>query len=415
MSPTPRLALLVALVGACALALPPALVALEALVLAGAAAADALAVRKRAAVSRRVSAVLSRGVASPLELDADVPPGARARLRQAAPAALAIRPPEDRDRLRAQVLPLRRGRHLLPPAALRAEGPLRLIALHCTGSPAQEELTVLPDLPAARRLALAVRSGQFREEGRTSRGPLGLGTEFESVRDYLPDDDIRQVNWGATARLGRPMSNQYRLEQDRDLICVVDSGRLMAATLGDRSRLDAALDAVTAVALVADEAGDRCGALAFDTEILRHVRPRRRGSQAVVQALFDLEPSPRDSDYELAFRAVGASKRSLVLVLCDLVEESAAKPLLEAVPVLARRHHVVVASASDPSLDVASGAPSDVGEAYTQAVAVDVVGARRRVARQLARTGAEVLEAPPAALGAACVRAYLRAKSRARL
>ena len=414
MSPTPRLALLVALVGASALVLPAALVALEALVLAGAAVADALAVRRRAGVSRRVSAVLSRGVASPLELDADVPPGARTRLRQAAPAALAIRPPEDRGRLRAQLLPLRRGRHLLPPAALRVEGPLRLMARHRTGSRA-EELTVLPDLPAARRLALAVRSGQFREEGRTSRGPLGLGTEFESVRDYLPDDDIRQVNWGATARLGRPMSNQYRLEQDRDLICVVDAGRLMAATLGDRSRLDAALDAVTAVALVADEAGDRCGALAFDTEILRHVRPRRRGSQAVVQALFDLEPSARDSDYELAFRAVGASKRSLVLVLCDLVEESASKPLLEAVPVLARRHHVVVASASDPYLELASGAPAGVTEAYSQAVAVDVVGARRRVARQLARTGAEVLEAPPAALGAACVRAYLRAKSRARL
>lgn len=394
--------------------LPLGLVLVSAVVLAGAALADAVAVRRVASVSRRVPAVLSRGVASPLELEAEIPSRARGQVRQATPAALTVSPPAGESRLRAQVIPLRRGRHVLPPAALRVEGPLGLTALYRTGA-GEEELTVLPDLPAARRLALAVRGGQFREEGRTSRGPLGLGTEFESVRDYLPDDDIRQVNWSATARLGRPMSNQYRLEQDRDLVCVVDAGRLMSASLGDRSRLDAALDAVTAVALVADEAGDRCGALAFDTEIVRHVRPRRRGSKAVVQSLFDLEPSPHDSDYELAFRAVGASKRSLVLVFCDLVEESAAKPLLEAMPVLARRHHVVVASVEDPDLEAASRAPGHAAQAYAQAVAVDVLAARRRVAHSLARAGAEVLEAPPAALGAACVRVYLRAKRQARL
>src|SRR5207247_1018252 len=69
------------------------------------------------------------------------------------------------------------------------------------------ELLVYPDLPAASRIAEAVRRGRFRDEGRRTRGKLGLGTEFESIRDYQPDDDIRQVNWQATARVGRPMSN----------------------------------------------------------------------------------------------------------------------------------------------------------------------------------------------------------------
>ena len=73
-------------------------------------------------------------------------------------------------------------------------------------------------MPAARRLAMSVRQGGLRDPGLRPRGPLGLGTEFESVRDYLPDDDIRQVNWAATQRMGKPMSNQYRLERDRDLI-----------------------------------------------------------------------------------------------------------------------------------------------------------------------------------------------------
>ena len=85
-----------------------------------------------------------------------------------------------------------------------------------------------PTCTTARRLALAVARGRFRDQGATARGPLGLGTEFELIRDYQPDDDIRQVNWRATARLGRPMSNQYRLEQDRDLLLLIDAGPALA-------------------------------------------------------------------------------------------------------------------------------------------------------------------------------------------
>jgi len=245
---------------------------------------------------------------------------------------------------------------------------------------------------------------------------MGLGTEFERVRDYSPDDDIRQVNWPATTRLGRPMSNQYRVEQDRDLICLVDAGRLMAAPLGDRDRLDVALDAVAAVGLVADALGDRCGCVAFDGRVLRELAPRRAGGAAVVRALFDLEPSATDSDYELAFRRVGARKRALVLLFTDILEETAARPLIEAVPVLGRRHAVAVASAADPDLEqIVSTLPREPRDVHAQTVALEVLAARRRVRRTLGATGAQVIEAAPGALGSACVRAYLRAKSRARL
>src|SRR6185503_8479875 len=150
------------------------------------------------------------------------------RVRQAVPPDLAIDPFESSGGLDATLLPRRRGRHLLPAPAVRVAGPLRLGRWdHRAGD--DTEVAVYPDLPAARRLAVAVREGRFRVEGQMRRGPLGLGTEFESVRDYSPDDDIRQVNWLATARLGRPMSNQYRIERDRDVVCVIDCGRLMAA------------------------------------------------------------------------------------------------------------------------------------------------------------------------------------------
>ena len=107
------------------------------------------------------------------------------------------------------------------------------------------------------------------------------------------------------------MSNQYRVEQDREVMLLIDTGRLMAAPLEDRTRLDAAIDAAVTVALVADVVGDRAGVVAFDDAIRRNLPPRRAGGDAVVRALFDLEPRPVDADYELAFQTVEGAKRSL--------------------------------------------------------------------------------------------------------
>jgi len=421
-SPTPRLAVLLAAAALGFLFLPAALPALVVVALLAAAAGDALAVRRPPRVERTVPPILARGVAADLVVDVDAG-GARATVRQPVPPDLDLDPREGDGSLAATVVPRRRGRHRLPAPAVRVDGRLGLGRMQHRGG-ADSEVLVYPDLPAAHRLVVAVRRGRFRDPGVLTRGPLGLGTDFESIRDYLPDDDIRQVNWRASARTGRPMSNQYRVEQDRNVICCIDCGRLMAAPVSASprtgtvplTRLDAALDAAVAVALVADEIGDQAGAVAFDSTVRRRLAPRRRGGQAVVGAVFDLEPTAADSDYELAFRSIGAGKRALVLVFTDLLEEGAARSLVEAVPVLARRHHVVLAGVSDPDLDRALRTPPvAVGDVLAASVVVEALDARARVTAQLTRAGAEVLEAPADGLAAACVGAYLQAKARARL
>lgn len=415
MSPSPPAAAGLALValGALFVPLPIALIAAGAL---GAAVyIDARSVRESPEVTRSMPPILSRGVASRFDVEVATSDARSLTLVQASSPDLVVAPRESQGSFEGTVQPLRRGRHTLPALAERSQGPLGLGRWHHQVAEAAEVL-VYPDLPAARRIAQAVRQGRFRESGRIQSGPLGLGTDFEAIRDYLPDDDIRQVNWQATSRAGRPMSNTYRVEQDRDVMCVVDAGRLMGAPMIDRTRLDVALDAVATVAAVADVVGDRCGTLAFDAKVLREVAPRRAGGSPVVRALFDLEPSGFDSDYELAFRSVSGGKRSLVFVFTDLLEEAAARPLVEAVPVIARRHVVMIASAADPDLDaLMTTEPKDDRDVYGMSVALDVLNARRRVVAQLRGAGAEVIEAEPGRLGAACVAAYLRAKSRARL
>src|SRR6266540_1530852 len=346
-SPRPRAAYALGAIALSALLLPVAVAVLATVALLAATVVDALAVRRSPSVVRRLPHVLARGVETRLVLEQEE--GRESRLRQPLPPDFSLEPQEGEGGLDGQLVARRRGRHVLPAVAARSDGPLGLGCwYHRTGE--STELLVYPDLPGARRLASAVRRGQLRDEGRR-RGPIGLGTEFESVRDYLPDDDVRQINWRATQRLGRPMSNQYRVERDRDVICVVDCGRLMAAPLGDRTRLDSALDAAVAVAAVADVLGDRCGGIAFDAEVRRSLPPRRAGALDLVHAFYDLEPRPVESDYELAFQRVGGAKRALVLVFTDLLEESAARPLVDALPVLARRHAVAVASAADSDLE----------------------------------------------------------------
>ena len=414
MTPTPRAAGLLAGLGLLALVLPPAFAALAALVVVTLIAVDARSVRRPPVIERDVSRVIARGVPVAFGLRVDRPSGAAVGMRQATPADVRIEPETAVGELRATLTGARRGRHTLPGVASVSHGPLGLARRHHPDGPPQE-LLVFPDLPAARRLALLVRRGALAG-GHAARGPLGLGTEFESVRDYLPDDDFRQLNWRASARLGRPMSNQYRIEQDRDVICLVDCGRLMGTPVGDRTRLDAALDAVTAVALVADALGDRCGAVAFDDAVRTELRPRRGGGRVVVRSLFDLEPTTRDSDFELAFTRVGAARRAMVLVLTDLVDLAAGRSLLAAAPLLTRRHAVAVVSAEDPDLSgAARRVPADTAEAYETVAAVDVLEARLAVALQLRRGGAAVIEAPVEQLALRCVQAYLSAKSRARL
>ncbi len=356
---------------------------------------------------------LSRGVPAPFHVS--VRTRRRHRVRQGSPADIHLEPQEMDGRLDGSITARRRGRHTLTRPVVRVFGPLGLGAwTHRPGE--SRDILVYPDLLTARRLAHAVRTGRFQDEGHRSRGRLGLGTEFESIRDYQPDDDIRQVNWRATQRMGRPMTNQYRIEQDREVLCLVDTGRLMASEVSGRSRLDAALDAVAAVASVADVVGDRVGVLAFDSEIRRHVPSRRANADRVLHAVFDLEPRPVDSDYLLAFRTAAGAKRSLVMVFTDIFEEAASRPLVEAASILARHHAVVVASVGDAGLEVLLASPPvDTAAAARMVVAGDVVEGRRRSVARVEASGATVVEAQGDDLASRCVAAYLSAKAKALL
>ncbi|HEX2155128.1 MAG TPA: DUF58 domain-containing protein [Acidimicrobiia bacterium] len=377
---------------------------------------DAWQARGVPEVAVSVPPVLSRGVASTISVE--VSPSRATAVKLAQSPDLRIHPNQGAGGLTATITALRRGSHAIPAVATRREGPFGLGRwYHRAGE--ETKVVVYPNMPAARRIATEVRLGRFGDTSRRSRGPLGLGTELESIREYLPDDDIRQVNWRATARLGTPMSNTYRVEQEREVLVLLDTGRLMMAPVGDgteRTRLDVAVDAAAAVAAVADVVGDRIGLIAFDGSIRRRMSPRRDGGDVVVTAIHDLEPNPTESDFELAFRTIAHNKRAFVLLLTDLLEETASRPLLEAIPILSRHHSFAVAGVSDPAVAAALSTPArQAADAFRTAVAVDIEKSRRSVASTLTGYGATVVDVPAEQLPRRCVSVYLRAKRRARL
>jgi uncharacterized protein (DUF58 family) len=409
-TPTPRTAALLALCAAGAVVAGWRVASVLAAAVIAAAAVDAARARRPPLVERTFPPVVARG--APAQLGLALRPAGPMRVRQALPPDLALDPQEADGDLAGRLVALRRGRHVLPPVGVRASGPLGLGAWHHRVG-GEAEVLVYPDLVGARRLAEAARRGLLPDSGRRARGAYGLGTTFEAVREYAPDDDVRQINWRATARLGRPMSNQHRIDQDREVRCLLDAGRLSAASCAGGTLLDVALDGLIAVCATADVLGDRSGAVAFADRVLRDVAPSRLGASAVARALFDVEPVESDSDYELAFRRVAGGKRAFVLVLVDLVDEAAARALVSAVPVLARRHSVCVASVRDDAIDtLLMREPDDLRGAYAMSVAVEMRRAREQAAQRVRAAGAVVVEARPQRFAGACVSAYARAKRR---
>jgi uncharacterized protein (DUF58 family) len=413
-SPTGRTAALLGLAALSALWLPAEVAGVAVGVVVALCLGDAWVVRRPPTLRRSLPTEVARGAKVDVEIAVEPRPGVAVAVRQPQTADVRLDPAEGPDGLAATLVATRRGRHLLAPAVTRSTGPLRLARwVHRHGGHAV--LNAHADLPGARRIATAVRQGSFRDPG-MRRGPLGLGTDFESVREYVPDDDVRRINWLATERTGRPMTNQYREDTERDLWCLIDAGRLLSAPVGDRTRLDVALDALAAVAAVADVVGDRVGAVVFAGDVERVVRPRRSSAAGLVRLLDDLEPTIVDSDYEAAFARVASAKRSLVVVFTDLLDGAAAAPLLAAVPVLARRHAVVVAGVTDPDLvEAVTVAPTTRRGFHVATVATDLLSERDQVRSRLTAAGALVVDAPVEELPSACVAAYLRLKSTARL
>jgi uncharacterized protein (DUF58 family) len=313
-----------------------------------------------------------------------------------------------------ELLPTRRGDRLADRVTLRRVGPLGLAGRQ-RSVPVPGHVRALP--PFHSRKHLPSRLARLRQlDGRSAVRIRGQGTEFDSLRDYVDGDDVRSIDWRATARRRSTVVRTWQPEKDRHIILVLDTSRTSAGRVDDVPRLDAAMDAALLLAALASRAGDRVDLIAGDRRIHRKVVGATRTEllSELVTAMAPLEPALLEADWRMLAAEVSrvSRQRGLVVLLTPLEPSAVEESLLAPVAVLAGKHRVVLASVSDPALGRMLADRSDVREVYDAAAAARTVALRERTAAALGRLGVEVLDADPEHLPVVLADHYLMLKSR---
>jgi uncharacterized protein (DUF58 family) len=326
-------------------------------------------------------------------------------------------PAGERRRLVTVLRPTRRGDRLAAFVALRSLGPLGLAGRQLS-VPAPGRVRVLPPFTSRKHLPGAL--ARLRElDGHTSLRVRGQGTEFDSLRDYVDGDDVRSIDWRATARRQAVVVRTWRPERDRRVLIVLDTGRTSAARVGTAPRLDAAMDAALLLAALASRAGDRVEMIAMD----RRVRARVQGASgsellpALVTAMAPLEPDLIEADWTAIAATVlqRLSHRTLVVLLTPLDAAAVEEGLLPVVERLTSRHLVLAASVGDPQVAAMAAGRGDAYAVYGAAAAERASLDRAAVTAELVRAGVEVVEGSPDDLPPRLIDRYLTLKAAGRL
>ncbi|OBK15461.1 DUF58 domain-containing protein [Mycobacterium asiaticum] len=350
------------------------------------------------------------------------PPSARAEPRTQ-PLVLAA---GQRQQLETLLRPVRRGDQRAAAVTARSIGPLGLAGRQSSQS-VPGQVRVLP--PFLSRKHLPSRLAKLREiDGLLPTLIRGQGTEFDSLREYVVGDDVRSIDWRASARRTDVMVRTWRPERDRRVVIVLDTGRMAAGRVGvdptaadpaGWPRLDWAMDAALLLAALASRAGDHVDFLAHDRVSRAAVFGASRTEllAQLVDAMAPLQPALVESDWRAMVAATlrRTRRRSLVVLLTDLNATALDEGLLPMLPQLSAKHHVLVAAVADPRVDQLAAGRSDAAAVYDAAAAERARNERRAIASRLRRSGVEVVDAPPTEIAPGLADRYLAMKATGQL
>jgi uncharacterized protein (DUF58 family) len=274
------------------------------------------------------------------------------------------------------------------------------------------EVRVYPNLVQLQRYHLLARANRLESLGIRKVRLRGGAWEFESLRDYVPGDDTRLIDWKATARRRKPIVRNREAERNQTVLILVDSGRLMNALVDGVAKLDHAVNSALMLAHVALARGDKVGLCAFSHRVHAWVPPRGRLGQnrLLGDALYDLRGDFTETDHGRCLRLVRARypKRALLVLLTDFVDAPTSADLVTHLRVAGRRHLVLFVALKDPFLDEAAHGPAEVPlDGFRKAAAVDLLHDRREVLERIRQQGAFVVDVDPAGVTPPVINRYL--------
>jgi len=353
---------------------------------------------------------------------------ARLRVREVRPEILGgLQPPRTlgippRAALRepVPVVPLRRGRETGAGGfVVDSMGPLGL-GRHRARLPLPWDVVVYPPLVSV-RLRASVVDARRRDAGMKPIRRLGEGRLFESLREWVPGDDLRHIDWKATARRGKVITRQYEAERRQQVLLVLDTGRLMTADVAAGvARLDFAVQAALELAYAAAQHDDNVGIMTFADGVQHFVAPERgrAGVRRVMDVLAEVQPKLVEPDYPGAFRYLAARnrKRALTVLFTDVIDRLASDALVANVATLRPRHLPLAVTLRNPELDAAAmQRPATPRDAFRKAAAEELLHAREEALGHMRRAGVLVIDVTPERAAQAVVAKYLDLKRRGTL
>ena len=333
------------------------------------------------------------------------------------PRLASLTVPNNRSRTwKYELLPTARGRYAFGKTALRFQSKLGLLWKQYS-YPTEAEVKVYPNIREAKKNELYAHRNRRPDPGIRRMNLRGQGREFESLREFVTGDEIRHISWAATARRGKVITRQYTIERSQNIVILLDTGRLMTARIGKLSKLDHAINAALSIAYVAATGGDNVGLLAFSRKVIDYLPPKRGRDQLnrVLESLYHLEPQLIEPSYARAFNFFSANckRRSLVIILTDLVDRDASAELLTHTSMLIPRHLPLIVTIGDTDLrELVRSKPHTAAEVYQQSVAEEILRQREEALSRIRHAGGLALDVPARELSISLVNKYLEVKER---
>jgi uncharacterized protein (DUF58 family) len=345
----------------------------------------------------------------------------------ATPASVRLRVfPRVRAAQRYRIEPRERGDLRTGSVYLRYRSLLGLVERWAV-APLEQTVRVYPALRQGEEQEIFLARGRQVELQLRQAQQRGLGRDFESLREYLEGDDLRDVCWTATARRGQLITRRYQSERSQPVWIVLDAGRLLrgrtAAEGGDPSRpghskLDYACSTAVAMAQLALFSGDRVGLLVYGQAVQQRLLPGRGGAhlRQIIEALAQARADSSEADHLRATATLNRyqPRRALILWITDLAETAMRPEVVEAAIQLLRRHVLLFVAMAQTDVEAIAGTrPKNVAQMFRSSAAQELTSRRERVLASLRERGALTLDLDPGELTSVVLNQYLRVKERA--
>ena len=327
--------------------------------------------------------------------------------------------PQGAVRLVAELVPERRGEAGIDGVWLRYAGPWGLIR-RTVRVPLDQVVEIAPDIEFVHSETLRLMGFRDARVGLKIERYTGDGTEFDSLRELVQGDDVRSIDWKASARHTKLLLRQTRAERNHQIYLAIDTGRLMAEPVDAAPLVDHAIHASLLLARVGLRHGDRVGLYAFADQpgLFGAARGGVASFPGLVQLTSSLGYSEQETNFTLALTELSLKlrRRSLVVVLTDFVDAVSGELMMENLLRLAKRHLLIFVAFRDPVLGRRTEvSPASALDIHRAVVSESLILERQVVLERLRRAGLTVIDAPPRAVGARLVNRYLSLKRRERL